>query len=625
MLENIRNNSQSLWVKVAFGVIILVFIFWGIGNYSTPSTIVAKVDDYEITEQEFLTAYNQQYQRLASYIPNLTEEQLKEMNFSYVVLESLISKALLTNEAKRTGIDISPRELFDLIAQFPLAQDANGNFSAENYLAALEQAGQSPRAFEDTLKADMREGKYRQLLGNFAYVSEEQGRLLFNYQFEERQFDAYFIANSEYLNSVVPTEEELQRVYETRQAEFTLPASMALEYIEISPEKLAKPESITQAEIQAEYDKNPALYDIPETVTASHILIMLAETATAQDEEKALNTIQEIQTKLSNGEEFAQLAKEYSQDPGSAFNGGDLGSFTRGQMVMEFENAAFATAVGEISEPVRSQFGYHLIKVSGKEEAKAPAKDELNATISEKLALQKANSEVQSLLDSLLIQIHGGEKVTSLVDVAKNANLNVEYSTLLPVTEIAEKYYINNTDMQTLIGLENNSFAPSPITTANGVMVVKVMENLPDRVMPFEDVKPVVTELAKKELAQEEALKQAELLLEDTAKIQQAKIKNYVIGRDGIFELGDSVELANALFSAKIDNTWIDTAFAMNDGYVIAKPTAIIQASDELWNDTKETRMAELTTARQNMFFSIYMQNLRNNASVEILNPLYFE
>ncbi len=625
MLENIRNSSQSLGIKIALGVIILVFVFWGIGSFTNTSSIVAKVNDVEISEQDFIIAYNQQYERIRAMLPEITEEQLKQMQFPQLVFESLVTQALLESEANRTGIDVTPLELFEVIATFPFVQDAQGKFDPQKYLAALEQAGQNPRAFEDGLKKEMREGKFRAILAQFAHISEEQAKLFFDYQFEEREFDAFFVAAENFIDKVEPSEEDLQNMYTLREAEFSLPASLGLQFIEISPEILAKPENISQAEIDAEYAKNPQMYDIPENVTASHILILLNETATAQDEEKAMNTIQEIQAKLEKGEDFKELAKVYSQDPGSAPNGGELGSFTRGQMVEEFETAAFATEINSVSAPIRSQFGYHLIFVEDKEEAHAPAKDELNKEISNKLALEKAQGEIQSLLDSLLVQLHANENNADILNnLANTNNLKVVSSPILSLNEFADTFGISNTDMQMLTALEEGNIAPSAISTNNGFIIAKVTDNLPDRVMPFEEVKPVLTQLAKRELAHEEALKQANLMLESVDSISRAP-STYIMGRDGIFELGDSVELAETLFAADMDNTWFDSAFALANGYVIAKPKSIIPAQDSLWENMKDAQLAELLTARENLFYAVYMQELRENAEIEILNPLYFE
>ncbi len=427
MLENIRESSQSLWVKIAFGVIIVVFVFWGIGTYTPNVGLVASVNGQDITEQEFAAAYNMQIEQLQAAIPDLqlTDEMLKSFNLPHYALEALITQSLLEQEAKRTGFEVGAKELLDTISTFAFAQDASGNFSLDEYLQVFKDAGQSPKAFEAILQKELREAKYRSLFSEFAFISEEQAKAIFEYQYKARNFDAYFIPNSQFLNSAKVSDEELNALYQQNISMYQVPANVKLEYIRINSQNLSNPKNITQAEIDAEYEANRALYDLPETVTASHILVAVPSTANAQVEEEAFAKIKEVEAKIKNGGNFASLAQEYSDDPGSASRGGSLGAFTRGQMVPEFEQVAFSTAVKTLSEPVRTDFGYHIIYVEAKQQAAPRDKNTTREMIIADLAQAKAITSVQTVLDSILVQIHADKNNANLQEIASKEGLKV--------------------------------------------------------------------------------------------------------------------------------------------------------------------------------------------------------
>ncbi len=626
MLDNIRESSQSLWVKIAFGIIIVVFVFWGIGTYTPNAGLVASVNGQDITEQEFFQAYNMQVEQLQRALPDLqlTEEMLKGFNIPHYALEALITQTLLEQEAKRTGFEVGAKELLDTISTFAFAQDASGNFSLEEYLQVFQDAGQSPKAFEAILQKELREAKFRSLFSEFAFISEEQAKAIFEYQYKARNFDGYFIADSNFINNVQVSNEDLEALYQQNISMYQVPANVKLEYIAINSQNLSRPNDITEAEIDAEYQANRALYDLPETVTASHILISVPSTANAQVEEEAFAKIKDIENRINNGTSFANLAREFSDDPGSASRGGSLGAFTRGQMVAEFEEVAFSTAKGKVSAPVRSDFGYHLIFVEDKQEAGPRDKNTTRQMIIADLAQAKAITSVQTVTDSILVQIHADKNV-NLQEIANKEGLKVENTALMSVDMLANELGISYTDAQILGQTAVNTVLDSPLMTENAYLIVKVVESEPSRVLSLEEVKDSLMADAKSIAAHKKAFEKAQESLQNPSSIPNNQIKSYQMARNGIFPLGNSPELALDVFAAAEDSSWLANPYALENGYIIAKPTNIIPANPSLWTGQKETQMAHMQSSRENVLFSLYLRQLRAEADIKILNQAYFQ
>ncbi len=624
MLEGIRTNSQSIWVKIAFGIIILVFVFWGIGSVQTASNVVAKVNGEEITEQELLQSYNQQKQSIQQSLPSITDEQLTQMNFMHIVFQNLVMKSLLEQESERTGISVTPLELYEVISSFPFTHDNNGKFNQGVYEQALQNMGQTPKQFEDMIRGDMLEGKFQNLFANFAYTSPLQARQIFDFQLEQRAFDAFIVNDSEFVNEANPSNEEMQKLYDETKELYTLPASINLDIIEVSPSALANIESLTDEEIAEEYSANKEMYDTPEQVSASHILVLLSEEASAEEEEAALAKIKEAQARLANGEDFALVAGIYSDDVASAQVGGSLGAFTRGQMVKSFEDAAFSQEIGIVSEPVRSQFGYHLILVTHKEEAKALAEEQMREVVGAILAEKKAGNNIQSVVDALNVQILGG---ASLEDAAKKEGLEVESTGLLSFDVLQSTYNLTQTDIDKLKTATAGSYIENPLSTGSALLLAKVVENAPEKARNFEEVKDLILAEAKQAKAHEMAKAKAEELLKTIDANTPIDLESGLMQRNGASDIITSLALSEALFTAPDTDksTWLPMPYETEDGYLLALPKEIVPADESLWVAQEEALLENMLQSRKEMFYNVFMQELHNNAEIEIVNDIYFQ
>ena len=244
-------------------------------------------------------------------------------------------------------------------------------------------------------------------------------------QAQERNVNYLRIDKSPFLKTAVVTDEEINAFYDTNKVQYIEPEQVVVEYVEVSQADLAERIPVNDETIQAYYDENKSLFMVPEKREAKHILISL-EGDTVEAEAAAMKTIAEIKVKIEAGESFAELAKTYSQDPGSAKTGGDLGSFEQGMMVPEFDSVVFSMKVNEISEPVKTDFGFHLIKLTAIEAAQHQPLVEVRSEVIEQYQLQEAERQYFDLLEQVNTVAY--EQADSLTPVADATGLTIKTS-----------------------------------------------------------------------------------------------------------------------------------------------------------------------------------------------------
>lgn len=355
MLDGIRNSSQSIFIKICFALIIAVFIFWGIGSINTPTNTVAEVNKDKISLHELQIKANEIIQNIQRIAPEITEDQLRLYNIERRALDALIVEILLEQESKRTGIDVSAYVLSRSIQSMPLFQGTDGKFSKENYNKWLNQTGQTTYTFENNLRNDLLPNAFQILLTSGAYLAPETLENTYMFQGQRRSVDFVSFPYLVDLDSV--NQDEITDFYEENKSLYARPAQITLEFINFNPEVMAETIEIDEASLKQAYEDRKDQFVLPTTRKARHILLGINEKRT---EAEALAQIQEIEKEIRAGADFAEMAGRYGEDA-TAANGGDLGWFSKEQMVASFADAAFALEKGELSKPVKTNFGYHLI------------------------------------------------------------------------------------------------------------------------------------------------------------------------------------------------------------------------------------------------------------------------
>lgn len=386
MMDRLREGVNSIAVKIILGLIILSFVFAGVGSYIVGgnNNAAAKVGNTEIARGEFEMAYqnerNRMQAQLGDYFSQMLADPAYVESFRKSVLDRMINDVLLDQQAEALGLRISDAQVRSMILDMPQFQ-SNGKFDQEIYQASLRRAGFSPDSFAEYMRREL----VREQLLNALQTSEftlpgevqSEGKLFT----QTRDVRTITIDLNEFAKKVDLTDEEIQDYYKANPEMFTRPEQVKVAYIELSADELKKQIQISDEDVKKYYDEHLDKYSTEEQRRVAHILVE------GDDEAKA----QAILDELNGGADFAKLAEEKSDDFGSAENGGDLGWIERDVMDPAFEEAAFALKnPGDMTGLVKSDFGYHIIKLEELKGAVAKPFSEVAAEIKQEMVDQKA-------------------------------------------------------------------------------------------------------------------------------------------------------------------------------------------------------------------------------------------
>lgn len=624
MLEYIRRSAESWGVKLLFGIIIIVFVFWGAGSYNDQQTsVVAKVNDQTILYKEYNTARENMFEQMRQTNPNITVDQLKELRFNEQVLNTMIDEIVIDEEARKLNISASPAEIAAEILQVPAFTNDKGQFDSSAYRAVLKSQGMVPAQFEYNIRRQIIQAKLMDIAGLPSQVDEAEAKDMYTYANEQMQIEYVQVESGKFLDSISPTEQEIKENYDKNQETYKLAPRVKIDYLLFTPEALGESITVSDQEIEQYYKSNlERQFMQEEQVKARHILIKAEENASEADDAAAKEKIDAIAAELAGGKDFAELAKEKSEGPTNV-NGGDLGWFARGQMVKPFEDAAFALEVGKVSEPVRSSFGYHLILVEERKEAGAKTLDEVKQEIKTMLANDKAADKLNDSLDIALEQVVSG---VSLEKVAEEMKLALKKSELFSKDQGQGLYGFTPQALTSLFEMPVGDVTDMPLTVENGYVLATITEKKPAEIEPLDAVRERVVQAIKREKALVKAKEEAEQLLKDAMSsgptIAQAEKKtSEAFGRQGYIPgLGFDTALAAAAFNTDTGQ-WLPAPYKVGEGYVIAKVTKRIAPEDKLWETEKEQWLTFIRRGRRGELFDAFKNNLRLMAKIEIVNP----
>lgn len=619
MLDGMRSGAHSFVIKIAFGLIILVFIFWGIGSNTSNSGIVAKVNGEPITINEFQQAYNQMANEIKSVIPDLTEEQLKSFQLENRVLQNVIIRKLFLSEAKRIGLDVSAKELRDTLMALPFFHDESGKFSAELYEQRLKAFGQSSAVFENNLRLDLLPQKFQEVVTAGVFGDKNIAQKMFAFQEERRSMDYVLFPFEADKQNV--SDAEAKAVYEERKELFTVPAQVSLEFINFTPALMADENAVTVEEIKAYYDDNQAKFSEEEQVKARHILLMAEPDASKSENDKILSRLQDIASQIKTVEDFAKMAQQYGQD-GTKNSGGDLGWFGKSQMVQEFADVAFALPENTLSDPVRTQFGYHLIWIDDKKEGRQIPFEEVKDRIKHDIAVERVNANLAQTVDSAIAAIMANG---NMEDEAKKYNLKVTKTGFVDIASLADTYNLRQSDVDALVAMENGNVWDSAVTLNDELSVVKLVEKKASSVQPFEAVKAEIAAELKMKKAQESAKEKASqaVLGYDKNAPENIKTSSFFTREGQVEHLGPLPELAKEIFAAD-GKTWLKHAYVSDEGAVVARLNTIKSVDEGEFEKIADDVLLNMQDAQKNMLFQAYILMLNQEANVDILMPELF-
>ena len=365
MLNAMRKHAYSWGIRIILGLIVVVFAFWGVGSgFFNQVHPVATVDGNKILADEVQRQADVMRRSFQNMYGPQAVELLKHINIREQALEQIINQRLVDREANRLGLRVSNEDLRRTIAD-ERAFQVGGQFDVQTYEAVLGENNLTPAEFESLRRIELTMKLLRDMVTQAVVLSDAQARQAYDQRNEQIAVGYIQVASADFTGQIHPTEQQVEKFYHANGDMFREPERVKVDYILYDPIKLGDNIVPTDKEIAAFYkEKLNTLFSYPERVRAQHILIAVTPDASAKSRQEAKAKAEKVLEQLKKGGDFAKLAAEYSDDPGSRDHGGDLGFFERGQMIKPFEDAAFSLKPGQLSGVVETRFGYHIIKVN---------------------------------------------------------------------------------------------------------------------------------------------------------------------------------------------------------------------------------------------------------------------
>ena len=623
MFEWVRNNKRIM--QVILGLIVLPFAFFGMESYQALNAVseVATVGDQKITEQEFSNTLRQQQDRMRGILGrNFDSAMLDTPEMRNELLDGLISQRLLTQQAVRNNLNVSDEQLREVIAAIPAFQQ-EGKFSGVQYEAALRAQGMSVAGFENSLRHDLMMQQLSSALSEASIASRAMADRLATLRAQQREVSEYVLRSAQFVPQIKPSAEAIQKFYEDNNARFQIPEQVRVEYVLLNTEALAA-EPIPADEIKQFYESNAARFGEPEQRQASHILVGFKPDASAADKSKALEKAKQLAEQIKKSpSSFSDLARKNSDDPGSAAKGGDLGYFGRGMMVKAFEDAAFGLKQGETSEPVLSDFGYHIIRVTGIRPGKTRSLEQARAEIEAELKKQRAGRRFAEAADVFSNMVY--EQSDSLKPVAERFKLQVRLSQGWTTRDTSSDEPLRNPKVLAALfsddALKNKRNTEAVEIAPGTLLSARVIEHKAAAKRPLEEVKSdVATQLIAREsrdLARKEgAAKLAALQKGESAGVVFGPAR--IASRDK--QQGLRPEVAEKVFRAGVSKLPAYAGVEVPEGYAIYRISKVVeQPVTEAQQKALQEQLARVNGSQE---FRAYVAALRAGSKVVVNKEL---
>ena len=519
MLDFMRQRARSVWTKALFLVIALVFVFFGVGSFGDDAQvqIIVTVDDAPITLQEFQRAYrNVEANYREIYKERFTPELAQQMNLRQQTLDQLVDTKLWAKEARRIGFRASDEDVRQEIATSPTFH-SYGSFSPDRYRRLLRYLRMTPQEFEEQQRNRLVIERFQKFIDGSIRATDYEIEELFRFEQEEVNLAFLKIASADLVDLVTIAEQQVREFYTNNTESFRIPERVRLHYVSYAPEDFESDASVSEDEVLDFYNTHKDdRFTEEKQVQARHILFSLADGVSDERKADTRSMAQGILERARKGEDFAALAEEYSQDTGTASNGGDLGLFGRGRMVKPFEEAAFDMEVGQVSDLVETTFGFHIIKVEAIQPERIKPLEEVADTVTEELLERKSRAIAEKRAREDRKNIADG---TTLLQFAESVGLEAKETPLVNQNETIPGLGRRPKLVETAFGQSPGQIS-DPIQVDNTWFLVSLTERVPSRIPAFTTVQEEVEERYRSEQAERLAQEKADKLL---TKLKETK------------------------------------------------------------------------------------------------------
>ncbi len=633
MLDRMRRHRN--WLKWSLALVCLAFVIFYIPDFLNPTATtpgalpvdsVAEVDGEKINAEEFRRVYQGEIQQMRQqYGAQLSDQLLRQAGIDRQILQQLVDERAAIAEASRLGITVSDQEVAQRIYALPALQQNGVFIGATRYqqLLAAQRPPITPTEFENNIRKSLLAEKLRLTVTEWVSVSDKELEEEYRRRNDKVKLSVIAFRSDSYRADVTASDAEVATYFEGHLNQFRIPEKRKVKYVLVDVEALRAKITVAPADIERKYNETVQQNTPPEQIRASHILLRTEGKDEAAVKAKAESVLKEV--KAPNAD-FAALAKKYSEDDSNAKNGGDLDFFTRGRMVPEFDAAAFALQTnGQVSELVKTEFGYHIIKLTDRKAPSVPKLDELKPQITEQLASERAATQAETMARAIAAAV---KKPADLDAAARAQGLTVSETGFFARNEpilsvgsspemVAQAFALNVGDV-------------SGVLRAGRGFVIEAVVDRKDTYSPsLEEVKDRVKEavISDKALAMSKQ-KAAEALtklksapdFEKAAKAANLEAKaSEFLTRDGqLLELGTATEVVKTSFGLPVG--------AVSDPIPTANGTAIVkvlekqQATDAELASAKDDFRREMLADRKGRFFGAYMVKAKQKMKIQVNN-----
>jgi len=631
MLGYIRESVQG-WIAWAIVILLIIpFALWGINEYfgTGGPLVIANVNGEEVSQQAYQREFYMQRDRMRQMFGDQFNPSLMDPQIRKKALDDIINREVLVQTASDVGYRISDDYLVQTIQGFESFQD-NGKFSNDLYKQQLSAQGESPTTFEYRIqRAILSQQLYSGLTATPVVTKHDVDQLL-KLQEQTREIGYLILKAENFKQETDATEDAIKQFYDEHSERYMTPEMVSLQYIELNVNELSTDEQPTEEELKQFYEERSNLYVIPEERRTRHILINLDAGASDEQTQAAKKKAEDLHKQIIDGADFEKLAKEYSEDPGSAELGGDIGFFGADSLDPFYEETMFQLKIGEISEPVKSAFGYHIIKLEDIREQQAKPFEEVKPTLIAEYQQGVAERKYFELSEKLTNLAY--EVPDSLEDAAGGTGLQIK-TTELFARNGGAGIASNPKVASTAFGEDviKQGYNSEPIEMGeNHVVVIRVKDHQDAKLKSLDKVKSQIKQQIIDEKARERAEKQGASIIEQLAKGEAtpeaaAKIVNVEWKQAGELKRTDRSINSNVVQQAfKMKKpaegkaSFDGVALASGDYSVIGITKVTDGDIANIEEAKRQTLLRNIAGIRGESAFTSYLQSLKDSANIVI-------
>jgi peptidyl-prolyl cis-trans isomerase D len=627
MLDRMRRHRN--WLKWSLALVCLAFVIFyipdflrGTGPDAATSATIASVDGRAITVGEFRRTYQAQLQAYQSaYGASMSEQLLKQLGVEQQILQQLVDERATLSEADRLGIRASDEEVRQRIFALPAFQE-NGLFIGEQryrQLLLLQRPPMTPSDFEEGVRRSLATDKLRMALTEWLSVPDKEIEQEYHRRNDKVKLAVVSVTLDSVRSQVAATDPEVAGYFESHQIEFRIPEKRRVRYLLIDVNQLRAGITVAPSDVERAYNDDIDQHTTPEQLRASHILFVTE----GKDDAAVKTKAGEVLKQAKSGIDFAELARSYSEDEASAKQGGDLDYFGRGRMVPEFEQVAFAMQPGEISELVKSEYGYHIIKLVDRKAGTVRSLEDVRQQITDQLASTRAQVKAEELARTLEKQI---SKPVDLDKAAALHGLQVQESEFFardePISGLGLSLEAAARAFELKMGEVTGPVRASPgfafeTLVATQDPYVPKLDEVKDRVRA-QVIKQKTLDVAKQKAAALAAKLTGAPDFEKAAKAAgvDPKTTEFIARGAPIPDLGTAPAVEEAAFSLPVGA--VSEPIATENGTSVIKVLERKDVTPEEWTSARDSFRNELLTDRRNRFFSAYMVKAKQRMKIEI-------